>query len=213
LVDEGKNFRVPGAGASHAMSQAQHEAGHALVVGGTGMLRGLVLGLAEIGWTVSVVARRAGRLTALRRSAQSRRGHVWPVAQDYRDEAGLRKRLAEALDLHGPVSLAVCWIHSPVAGPLGTLVDCLRVHAHPCRLFHLLGSVAQNPTRPVSGVSEMIDAAPWIRYREVILGFKADGRRSRWLLDEEVAGGIMEAILRDARRTVIGTVEPWSARP
>lgn len=195
------------------MSHPRHEAGHALVVGGTGMLRGLVLGLAEAGWTVSVVARRPRRLTVLRRNAQPRPGDVWPIAQDYREEARFRKKLAGALDLHGPVGLAVGWIHSPVAGPLGALVDALGVHSHPCRLFHLVGSAAQDPTRFVPGVSEIIDAAPWIRYREVILGFKMDGGRSRWLMDEEIVEGVLDALLEDARRTVIGTVEPWSARP
>jgi len=45
-------------------------AGHALVVGGTGMLAGAVRGLVQRGWRVSVLARRA---SALRHARVGRR--------------------------------------------------------------------------------------------------------------------------------------------
>ncbi|NUN53550.1 MAG: hypothetical protein HUU06_12290 [Planctomycetaceae bacterium] len=47
----------------------------------------------------------------------------------------------------------------------------------------------------------------------MILGFVREGDRSRWLTDAEIAAGVLGAIAADRPRTVVGVVEPWSARP
>ena len=82
---------------------------HALVVGGTGMLREVVLRLAAKGDVVSVVARDATRLTALAREAPTR---INPIAVDYSDDEGLVASLADAIDRVGPLALAILWLRS-----------------------------------------------------------------------------------------------------
>ncbi|NLG69565.1 MAG: hypothetical protein GX496_08420 [Firmicutes bacterium] len=52
-----------------------------------------------------------------------------------------------------------------------------------------------------------------MRYREVILGFVVEPSGSRWLTHDGISPGVLEAIDRDAPRWIVGTVEPWSARP
>ena len=54
---------------------------------------------------------------------------------------------------------------------------------------------------------------PQLHYRRVILGFVVEGGKSRWLTHEEISGGVIEAVQKDAERYIVGTVEPWSMRP
>ena len=76
--------------------------GHALVVGGTGMLAGLTRALAGRGHTVTSVARRDADLGP----------GVLSLPLDYRDGSALAAALAKAVSERGPIDLAVCWIHT-----------------------------------------------------------------------------------------------------
>lgn len=187
---------------------------HALVVGGTGMLRGLTLALAEEGYAVSVVARTAGRLTELAEAARGTSGLIHPLAVDYRDSAGLQETLRQAVRHFGPMELAVCWIHSVAPHALEQMASVIGQSPAPCRLFHVRGSAAANPaapeaTRPPAWLSRY----PNIRYRQVILGFIVEGSTSRWLTHQEISGGVLAAVQVDREFSIVGTVEPWSMRP
>jgi len=52
-----------------------------------------------------------------------------------------------------------------------------------------------------------------MRYRTILLGFVVEGKTSRWLTNNEICDGVIEAIENDARDSIIGTVEPWNKRP
>jgi len=84
------------------------EIGHALVVGGTGMLRGVCLQLARNGWTVSVIARDERRLQAL---TDESGGGITPMPLDYRDPATLSAAICARIAAIGPISLVIAWIH------------------------------------------------------------------------------------------------------
>ncbi|MFS8640353.1 MAG: short-chain dehydrogenase [Symbiobacteriaceae bacterium] len=186
---------------------------HALVVGGTGMLRGASLGLAARGYTVSVVARRQSRLDALVQEAAGLTGNIHPIALDYRDTTVLETALADARSRFGPVDLAVVWIHS--VAPAAPLAVARQVGSseRPGRFFHVLGSATADPSRPDPRRRATFASFPNIRYREVILGFVVDGRRSRWLTHEEISAGVLAAVDADRPRFIVGTVEPWDLRP
>lgn len=140
---------------------------HALVVGGTGMLREATLTLAQ----------------ALRRAV----GH------------------------YGPIQLAVCWIHSSAPEALQTVAAELGRSGEPCRLFHVRGSAAADPTRlPRPALDEL---PPTVSYRQVILGFQIEGNRSRWLTHREISQGVLQAIEDDAEYRAVGVVRPWEMRP
>lgn len=186
---------------------------HALVVGGTGMLREATLGLVRQGYVVSVVARRQARLDALVQAAAGLPGAIHPIALDYRETGTLTARLAEARDRHGPFELAVIWIHSTApAAPLA-VARLVGTPDRPGRYFHVLGSATADPSRPDPDRQAAFAALPNIRYREVILGFVREGGRSRWLTNEEISAGVLAAVAADQPRYIVGTVDPWHLRP
>lgn len=184
---------------------------HALVVGGTGMLREVSLTLAERGHPVSVVARNRRRLRSLADEAERRGGAVYCIPVDYRDGDALTAALRDAVAAHGPLELAVVWIHS--IAPEAPLQVARATVAASCRFFHLLGSAAADPSAPDTGRRERFESIPGLSYHEVVLGFVLEGRRSRWLTNDEIAAGVLAAIDSAAARSVVGAVEPWSARP
>jgi hypothetical protein len=176
---------------------------HALVVGGTGMLRGAVLGLAR-DREVTVVARGARRLDALRAAS----GSVHPARADWHDLPGLEAVLEGAVAARGPFSLAVAWIHADA--PEAPVAAARRVRG---RFFQVLGSAAADPSQPDPSRRARFDALPGLAYHEVILGFVVEGGRSRWLTDAEISRGVLDAVAAGLPRFVVGTVEPWSAKP
>lgn len=186
---------------------------HALVVGGTGMLRGVVLELAARGFAVSVVARGLSRLEALAREAAAGGGLVHPVTVDYHDTAALDRALAAACDRWGAIELAVVWIHRTAPAAPMVVARWVGGPQRPGRFFHLLGSAVADPSRPDPQRRAAYEALPHLVYREVILGFVTEGHRSRWLTHQEIAAGVVAAIDADQPRFIVGTVEPWDRRP
>jgi len=176
---------------------------HALVVGGTGMLRGVSLSLAGRN-AVSVVARGRKGLERLRKGSRN----VHPLSVDYTDGAALEAALDEAVAARGPFTLAVAWIHS--TAPDAPLAVARRVRG---RFFHVLGSAAADPSLPDPGRRTAFEALEGVAYREILLGFVRRGARSRWLSNGEIEKGVLGAIATDRPRAVVGVVEPWSARP
>jgi len=174
----------------------------ALVVGGTGMMQGVSLHLTQTFESVTVIARSERRLKALEDVAP---GVLHGVALDYGDTAALRETVSSL----APLDLAVCWIHS--AAPEAPYV--VAEAGKPRVYVHVLGSAAADPSRPDDGRRERFEAHTDMTYREVILGFVREGGYSRWLTTAEISDGVVVAIESNKLRSVVGTVEPWSARP
>jgi hypothetical protein len=170
---------------------------HILVVGGTGMLSGLVEALAGDGGRLSLLSRHASRFV---------RDGVVGHDVDYHDEAAF----VAALDAAGSVDLAVAWFHTLKIAAVRRLAE--RTHG---RLFQVLGSATGDPSRPdrLLTAAAVADGLPNCALRQVILGFQITAGRSRWLTDDEISGGVLEAVRSDAAFSVVGKVEPWSARP
>jgi hypothetical protein len=188
---------------------------HALVVGASGMLAGVVLHLAGEGHRVSAVARRPAPLEALVRRAGEMGGGVRALPLDYRDGPALRDALDRASGEWGPIRLAVCWIHSVAPEAAWTVAQVMEGdggEGRP-RLLHLLGSAGDDPRRPRPELDRRRARFPGVDYQQVILGYTVEDGRSRWLTDEEIVDGVVRAIRRPEARTVIGTLEPWSGRP
>lgn len=89
-----------------------HKGHHAVVTGGgTGIGLGIALGLAGLGAQVTITGRNADRLE----SVASMHPRLHPMQMDVTDEASVREGIAEAADLHGPVS--VCVANAGIAEP------------------------------------------------------------------------------------------------
>ncbi|HMN40115.1 MAG TPA: hypothetical protein PKE29_04670 [Phycisphaerales bacterium] len=187
---------------------------HALVIGGTGMLRGASLELARRGHDVSVVARSHARLSELAHAGASTRGRIHPTPADYTDTQPFAAALRTAMIARGPFDLAVCWVHSTAPQAVGLIARFMEREssATPRRLVHILGCEADHPedamrTRP------MIAPTPGVQVTRVVLGFVVEGQASRWLTHEEICAGVIEAIDAVPETHTIGQTRPWSMRP
>jgi NAD(P)-dependent dehydrogenase (short-subunit alcohol dehydrogenase family) len=187
---------------------------HTLVVGGTGMLRGVCLHFAALGHNISVIARSHARLSQLAQSAAGMGGSIWPLAADYHDDQRLALALRAARTARGPIRLAIAWIHGS-AGRAPLLVAqtiAPPAGAAQCRFFHVVGSEADD-VAPGPALDRDISTMDGVLYRRIVLGFVVEPGGSRWLTNEEIATGVVRAIDHDALRTTIGTTGPRSARP
>jgi molybdopterin-guanine dinucleotide biosynthesis protein A len=154
--------------------------GHAVVVGGTGMLARATRALTERGHTVTSVARRSADLGP----------GVTSVRLDYRDGVALQQALARATTSRGPIELAVCWIHTNAPDAPRIVADALAPGA---RLVQVFG------TR----IWPLADVPLHVAYRQVLLG----SVRSRWLAHGEISAGVLEAVDADRPLHVVGERE------
>lgn len=162
---------------SQAALRALEQPGHALVVGGTGMLAHAARALSARGHVVTSVARHADDLD----------GSVTPVAIDYRDGDELCGALVRAADERGPIELAVCWIHTDAPEAPRIVADTL---APGSRLVQVFG------TR----VWPLAEVPLHVAYRQVLLGSVG----GRWLTHEELSAGVLEAVDADLPVYAVG---------
>lgn len=174
-------------------------AGHVLVVGGTGMLSGLVEALAGDGGHLSLLSRRAS-------AAAGESGFDC----DYHDEAAFSEALGAAVARSGAIDLAVAWFRTLKIAAPRLLAEQVRG-----RMFQVLGSGMADPARPdrLKAAAAVGEGFPECRLRQVVLGFRVERAGSRWLTNAEISQGVLEAISADRAFSVIGQVQPWSARP
>lgn len=161
------------------------------------MLSGLVEALAGDG----------GRLSLLSRHASQ---HPGGFDCDYHDETGFRAALEAAVLRHGPIDLAVAWFHTLKIAAPRVLAERVRG-----RMFQVLGSATADPAHPrrLATAATVADGLEHCRLRQVVLGFRVIDGRSRWLTNDEISAGVLDAVRNDRPLSVIGQVEPWAARP
>jgi len=154
--------------------------GHALVVGGTGMLVGLTRALADRGHAVTSIARRPASLGP----------GVDSLLLDYRDSENLAAALREAAAERGPIGLAVCWLHTDAPEAPAIVAGVLAPGA---RLVQVFGTQRW----PLGEVPLHI------AYREVLLGSIG----GRWLSHEEISAGVLNAVDADLPVWIAGERE------
>jgi len=161
--------------------------GHALVVGGTGMLAGLTRALAERGHAVTSLSRSGREPVAGNACNSLDQARISSVAVDYRDDAALVWELERAREARGPIELAVCWIHTDAPEAPRIVAEAVQPGA---RLVQVFGTrrwpLAEPPLQ--------------IAYRQVLLGSVG----GRWLTHEEISDGVLAAVLADRPRYVVG---------
>jgi hypothetical protein len=178
---------------------------HALVVGGTGMLKKVCLALNEQEWTTSVVARDPNRMNALV-SLALYPNKINELLIDWNDKGNFLKLIDQTMDEFGPFELVLYWSAREVIHDVLNLIQ--KKKNGTWDFYHVKGSNASRPeTRNIP------DTPSGCHYHEIILGFKIEGDSSRWLTNEEISSGVIEAIENGSDRKIIGTVEPWEMRP
>ncbi|MFD1150373.1 Rossmann-fold NAD(P)-binding domain-containing protein [Saccharothrix hoggarensis] len=197
----------------------------ALVLGGTGMLKGCAEELVAQGWQVVLPSRRPD--PALGRAAKAALrggGHVPQVSRTDADGRRDGSRVAVVADwtrpqelaerveavMERPADLLVAWVHASYRDAvLKAVAPLLAPHA-PVVEVHDSGAI-----HPVRGVPDpALDGHPT---QQVVLGFVRHGGSTRWLSHEETSVGVLEAVHRalDGRPPSIhqvGEVDTWVMR-
>lgn len=171
-----------------------------LVVGGSGMLAGLARTLCARADRVSILSRNEKRIRAVSDAVE-------PIVCDYNDGVALSEALSQ---IEAP-DLVVAWIHGRAPQARRAFAKCLIAEG---RFVQVLGSAVADPTHPerLAEMAKAADALP-IDYQAVVLGFAVEKGASRWLTNEEISTGVLSAIESEKPMSIVGTVEPWSAKP
>lgn len=177
----------------------------ALVIGASGMLTEVSRWLARQGYQVTVLGRDPVKLSRVRDgSTHPESIHLLP--QDYHQTDCLRQAMEELVEKRGPMDVVVAWIHSTAPHALPVIVEELSRPEKRWQLLHVCGSGAwRNP--PKEPTSEACV------YRRVVLGFRCTDEHSRWLTNDEIAAGVIDALQTTERQRIVGQVEPWDKRP
>lgn len=167
---------------------------HLLTIGCTGMLEEASLQLAEQFEVVSVVGRNQDKL----KSIKQKKRNVETICFDY-FESGFIENLEKQAQEYGSFSCVVAWIRSKRAHLHSSIRTLCKGNYH-----MVLGS---SHYRPGSEDGELeLDC------NRVILGFKVENGKSRWLTDREISQGVIESVISGVDIQV-GQIEPWSLRP
>jgi hypothetical protein len=171
-----------------------------LVVGGSGMLAGLARALCDHAGKVSVLARNEKRIRAISPAIE-------PIACDYNDGVAL----SEALSQIDAPDLVVAWIHGRAPHARREIAEGVAADG---RFVHVLGSAHGEPGHPerLDDMAKAVQGLP-IDYQTVLLGFAVENGKSRWLTNAEISVGVFAAIESEVAHSVVGTLEPWSAKP
>ncbi len=191
---------------------------HALVIGGTGMLRWACTTLAGRGADVTVLARDPRRLHTLATEGAGMPGRIAPLPCDYTDPQRMASALEATVRERGRPDPTIAWMREDALPGLHAVARVLgdaRVEegrAGACRLVHVLPSAARSPVLRKRYRDEFAKYGA-IRYRQVVLGFAIDEGISRWLTDTEISDGVLRSLELPGSEFVVGRVHPWSHRP
>lgn len=185
--------------------------GHALVIGGTGMLAGASRALAERCDVLTSVARTERSLRALDETIAASGCIHHTLALDWSSPDVFLTALAGHLDQVGAPSLVVAWLHQDRLGP--EIARCVGAAGGPLEFVQVRGSAAANPATEGERVADSDLIPPNVTYRQVILGFRMEDAGSRWLTHREISDGVLAAIDGPQPTQVVGTVTPWDRRP
>ena len=188
-VELADDEEVEGRHAPASAASGRTAPGHALVVGGTGILAPAAAALAARGWTVSVLARGAAGDGA--------------VAVDATDPAALAAALDAAIARRGPLGLAL--VYAPFAPADAQAAIAARV---PGTLVHVLVSAWAAPGADRAARDRWAPDGAGATLR-VTLGWTA----GRWHTPAEVSRGVLRALDGDEAEAVVGRLRPWSGRP
>lgn len=183
---------------------------HALVIGGTGMLQRATVAIAERSRKLTAVARTAASLAALARLLADR-GSDRYEALDWNQADEFVFNLQRLVNEVGPPALVLAWLHDMNLGPrVAAAVSTPNV---PCDFFQVIGSSGGSPHGGAASLRDQVEAVSTVKYFQTILGFEREAGASRWLTDNEISDGVLDAIAKREAYHIVGTVQPWELRP
>jgi hypothetical protein len=128
----------------------------------------------------------------------------WTKHDEFLDS--LRQHLAQT----EPPDLVVGWIHDD---ELAIRFAADIVAAEPtCHFFHVVGGATSNPSLIAATFRRRLPRSN-VEYHQVILGYVVADKKARWLTNDEISAGVLDAIARAEPEYVVGTIQPWSSCP
>jgi len=193
----------------HETAAPLPEPRHALVVGGSGMLRGTCLALARAGWTVGVVGRDEKRLRGMAEEARAAAGAIHAIVTDYEDTDRYAEVLRRYVAAQPPVRVLISWVHGGAEQALAATVR--EVERKPLASRTLLEVRAASVDGSAPPPSSAVALGPGWSRSLAMLGFRVeqDGR-PHWLTDNEIAHGLARAVAEGGRVLTLGDLQSWS---
>ncbi|RKL65401.1 short-chain dehydrogenase [Salipaludibacillus neizhouensis] len=180
---------------------------HALVVGGIGMLSNVSLWLADNGYRVSVIARNPIKMAQLIEKASTKK-QITPLLVDYKNGFELRDQLKQSIQVNGGIDIVIAWIHSDAEDALEIIGNDVSTSIETWDLYHICGSSSD-----LEEIKRNDIAPDGCQYHQVQLGFVVEDNHSRWLTNQEISTGVIEAIKKNTYISCVGVVTPWEKRP
>lgn len=180
---------------------------HALIIGGSGMLRKVSIHLAKQGFCVSVIGRNMDKLQKLELEAINFTGSIIPICVDYTDNNKLRDSIKKIINDNGPISIIIAWIHTPASEAIETVINEIDVKDNKCFFFHVLGS--SDTDKLVSEIkmfSDKYQKSENIYYHQIVLGQIKKEASSRWLTNDEISLGVINAISKKKKIYLVGEI-------
>jgi hypothetical protein len=180
---------------------------HTLVIGGTGMLRQASIELATQSKRLTSVAHTQRSLSALDAALPTGSGQHEMLSLDWSAPDHFIAEIERHLAQTGPPDLVVAWIHQDHLAL--RLAARLGQSGHPLRFFHVIGSSGPNPSQMAQALLKDFEQAPHLHYHQVILGAVKTNWGTRWLTNQEISAGVLEAITVQTPQFVVGTLDRW----
>ena len=110
-----------------------------------------------------------------------------------------------------PPSLVVAWLHDSKLGP--RIASTISKYGSCCDFFHVLGSSAASRLNDTVALRRQVDLGRDLHYHQVVLGFRRTERSSRWLTNDAISNGVLDAVSARRPLFVVGTTATWKDRP
>ncbi|MDC3415208.1 short-chain dehydrogenase [Terrihalobacillus insolitus] len=176
---------------------------HALVIGGTGMLKDVSLWLTNEGFIVSIIGRSKSKHLDLVNKA-SHPELINSLMVDYNNHSLLEEGIRDAIGKHGPIALVVSW--TPSLPSLEIANNIISEQSRKWKFFQIKGS-----RRYFNDDSLNISSS--CEHRSIYLGFVIENNHSRWLTNREIAQGVIKSVIDDSKQSIIGRLHPYEKRP
>ena len=176
---------------------------HALIIGGTGMLKGVSLWLTELGFKISVIGRSERKHLDLEKRSGNP-GLINHMMLDYNDHSKLEKEMRSVIEKDGPISIVVSW--TPSLSALELVSNVVSERSSEWKLYQIKGSRRFFE-------DDRLTISTNCKHRSIYLGFVIENHQSRWLSNTEIAEGVITSIEEDRTESIIGRLHPYEDRP
>lgn len=184
---------------------------HVLIVGGTGMLFDASRALAQRCRHLTSIARTNQSLQRLDAAIADAGCSHHAYALDWSEPEIFVRAAADQVRTVGDPDLVLAWLHQDRIGPL--LANAVAPEYGRCDFYQVRGSAVADPSCNIEPLPAGQRMPTSIGYHQIILGFRIEDGGSRWLRNDEISAGVLDAVEHPQDVAVVGTVEPWWRRP